>query len=153
MKKIIFLFIVCICVLGIGIFLLSKTNTPHVPVVTAQSQLPRPSPVAITYTSLFVPYWTLSGSNTFGNYSQLIYFGITANSTGIDTQENGYKNLDKFIQLATATAKKFLTIRMIDSSVNEQVIQDTGLQEKIISQAISVAQSKHFDGIVLDFEY
>lgn len=149
-----FLFILLLCAI-VAFILFRNTNSTTTQKSQSESQNTQISttPTPIASTALFVPYWTLSSTDALSNYTQLIYFGITANTTGIDTQEDGYKNLSKFTQLVPAHAHKLLTLRLIDAQRNQQIIQDSQLQEKIISQTMQIAEANHFDGIVLDFEY
>ena len=51
-----------------------------------------------TKKSIFVPYWSLSINNNFNNYDRVIYFGLSGKENGIDKNDQGYINLEKFIQ-------------------------------------------------------
>ncbi len=124
-----------------------KNNTSHLlitPTIT-------PSPI-ISTKAIFVPYWTLSGTQSISSYDTCIYFGIVSTLHGIDTTEDGFLFLDKFNVLVSCK-KKLLTIRMIDQSVNAEVLKNPALQHQIISESLQIAKEKKFDGVVLDFEY
>src|SRR5438874_2342881 len=86
--------------------------------------------------TLFVPYWAISKKNIDDSgYSQLVYFGITVDDKGIDTKEPGYAVIDNFLNATSSQKKHLLAVRMIDSSINTQVLRDTSLQHKIIMQS------------------
>jgi len=102
---------------------------------------------------VFIPYWTFTDSLTgIEEYDQLIYFGVSADENGINTQDEGYTKLATFAKIAPTDKERILTIRMLNSTTNATVIKDSILQDKIIQEAVVVAQKYHFDGILLDFE-
>ncbi|MGH7245730.1 MAG: glycoside hydrolase family 18 protein [Candidatus Levyibacteriota bacterium] len=102
-------------------------------------------------TMLFVPYWTLASLDK-RIYQKLIYFGITANTTGIDTAEDGYKNIGKFISLTSKNQETLLAVRLINTDVNQKLLDDPTFRQKIISQSIEIAKQYAFNGIILDLE-
>lgn len=103
-------------------------------------------------TSLFVPYWTLpKRAIDEENIDQLIYFGITPDKEGINTNDAGYINLSKFSRVANG-ADSLLTLRMLDSTTNLAILKDTKLAQQVISQTITTAKQNDFSGIVLDLE-
>lgn len=102
---------------------------------------------------LFVPYWSLFNfNNKIENekYDIFIYFGVSANESGIDKNDLGYKSVGKFIK--STNGKKLLAIRMTDSKLNSFVLEGQNLQKKIIGQSIEITKENSFDGLVLDFE-
>lgn len=112
------------------------------------------SPVNIAVTkTLFVPYWTM-GKDIIDitGYDQLVYFGVTVDTNGINTDDQGYKNLDTFFAKTTTSSKRLLGVRMINSDSNTTVLENSSLQKKIITETIQLAKDKGFDGVVLDFE-
>lgn len=103
--------------------------------------------------SIFVPYWSQgTDSANLANYKRFIYFGVTPNNFGINKEEPGYKNLEKFIQATSARREKFLTLRMIDQETNLNVLENTKLQIKIIQETQDIVKKYKFDGIVLNLE-
>ena len=120
-------------------------------------QTPTPTPTIIqpirteSRTSLFVPYWSL-GVPLSDEYDRLIYFGVTPNNSGINTQEVGYVNLQAFLDAAPTSSEKDLTLRMLDNTQNFAVLEDTKLQQKIIAATTTLAREKGFTGVVLDLE-
>lgn len=109
-------------------------------------------PQVVSNTILFVPYWTLQ--NTLDtNYSEYIYFGITPDKTGIARNEEGFEKIPLFLHKVPSNAKKFLGVRMTNSSINEYVLQNDDVQQKVIADAVAVAKEDNFDGVVLDLEY
>lgn len=122
----------------------TKTVTPTKPLTV-------PSVATSTATFLFVPYWTV-GKEKIKSEHNLIYFGITTNQEGIDTQELGYKNIPSFLKLSEGNSKKLLAVRMVDSAINSKVLENEEAQKNIATQAATLAKESGFKGIVLDFE-
>lgn len=112
-----------------------------------------PIPAASLQQTLFVPYWTLNSTSLPTTYTTLAYFGITASTQGIDTKENGYLDLPKFVSLSGRNQKILLVVRLVDSEVNTTILQDKALQQKIVTQTITTAKQYGFTGVVLDLEY
>lgn len=157
MKKRIGFGICIFVILAFLSFLLLRNTASVKPLATSQKQentaptiVPQAGPIM---TTLFVPYWTLGSKALPTTYNTIAYFGITANTNGIDTKEDGYLNLTKFVRLTSANQKILLVVRLIDNDVNEKVLMSSSLQQQIITDSISTAKKYHFDGIVLDFEY
>lgn len=103
-----------------------------------------------TQTSLFVPNWTLNSIT--GNYDRYIYFGVTPTTSGINSDDSGVQDIDTFFSSVPQGKQTFLTLEMTDSNTNASILQNKNVQQKIISQTISLAKSKGFSGIVLDLE-
>ncbi len=99
---------------------------------------------------LFVPYWTLD-QDVSASSQKLIYFGIMGGKNGVDKEEEGYKNLSKFVENRNSQPS-YLAIRMLNTETNMAVLKDKTLQEKIISDALDIALKNKFSGIILDFE-
>jgi len=102
--------------------------------------------------SLFIPYWTLGGELDASGYDELIYFGITPTTSGIDTSDEGYQKLGTFVKNAPEEKKKSLTLRMLDSEENFDIIESSKTRKKVITDSIILAKQYAFDGIVLDLE-
>lgn len=84
----------------------------------------------------------------------LIYFGISPTTVGLNENEPGYSNLEAFHELTKNTdVPRLLTLRMTNNNINQIVLSDQKLQNKIMNQVIAVAQEYDFDGILLDLEY
>lgn len=153
-KHIIAVILGLLCLIGIYFFV--QYNSQPLSFNTQPPSItPTPSRTIVQGKSqkiLFVPYWGLTSQQLPTNYDQLIYFGITPTMQGVDTQEDGYKDLSLFTK-RVGTGKTLLTIRMIDPSVNAKVLQDKNLQNTIISDSLQIAQKYGFSGVVLDFEY
>lgn len=103
-------------------------------------------------TSLFVPYWTTTNPmKNLDAYSEIYYFGVTPSDSGVDTTDEGYKGLSKFVT-ATSGANTFLTIRMLDVEQNSAILSDKTKQTRLIAQTISMAKKQGMKGVVLDLE-
>lgn len=128
---------------------------------TKPTDLPISNPHNGTY-ALFVPYWTLDRDITFETPAinsvklqpnTLAYFGITANESGIDKNESGFLALSQFVEKTNRiNAKKILTLRLLNDSVTEKILDSSHLQDTILSETTRLAQTYGFDGIMLDLE-
>lgn len=152
--------LILLAVAAISVFLSLKLVRSKIDsIMTSPSGVlssPTPEAKAIPTTrsdsSLFVPYWTLDEGNFAQDpYKSYIYFGISANNDGINKAEDGYKNLKTFSRTASGKST-LLAVRMIDNKVTTPVLKDKKKQEKIINDAIFIANEYGFDGIVLDLE-
>ncbi len=103
-----------------------------------------------TTTSLFVPDWALDIIP--GGYDRYIYFGILPNISGIDQNDSGVKDIPTFFSNVPQGKKTLLTLEMTDSNTNASILQSKTLQQKIISQTVSIAKANSFSGIVMDLE-
>jgi len=115
-----------------------------------------PSPTVVidklnsTNTSVFVPSWTTDAiTNT--TFDQYIYFGISPTKDGIDETEAG-KNIEDFEKSLPDGKKSLLALSMQDTDTNAAILQNKTLQQKVISQTISLAKQNGFSGVVLDLE-
>lgn len=110
--------------------------------------------------AVFVPYWLLKDP-TFtlpktidGNITTLIYFGISASETGINTDDPGYRNLQTFLtQTQNNNVERLLTLRMLNEDINTPYLKNPALAEKLIQETRTLAVVNGFDGIVLDLEH
>src|SRR3989344_7896372 len=102
--------------------------------------------------SIFVPSWGLIPENhDFSDYDELLYFGITPDYQGINKEDAGYLGIDKFMRLA-GKKKKLITLRMLNDDINNSVLKDVNLQNKIIEQTLEIVEQYKADGIILDLE-
>jgi spore germination protein YaaH len=151
MKK--FLLIIACLIAAAGWFLFTQTRpeethvSPNSEVTTVPTQFTaRPET-----TSLFVPYWSVNKTLDASSYNQIIYFGITPTTAGINTKDAGFLRLKTFV-LQTTGSSTLLTLRMLDNTINSAVLKDPVKQEKIIKETITIAKEHGFDGVVLDLE-
>lgn len=122
------------------------------PVASTPSPTPLPTPTETKETFLFVPYWAVSPEPLQElPYKNLVYFGVAANKEGLLLEEDGYRRLNTFVESA-GNKRKLLTIRMINSAENFDVLKDQRSQEKIIREAVSLAKRNNFQGIILNLE-
>lgn len=106
---------------------------------------------ANTDSSIFVPYWTIPEDTLGDEYTYYNYFGVAVTEDGLDISDPGYNSIADFLEVVGAK-KKFLTIRMVDSSVNSAILKNRVAQQKIIEESLEVANKYNFDGVVLDLE-
>ncbi len=115
-----------------------------------------PSPTIVidqlhtTRNSLFVPDWTLNSIK--GNYDQYIYFSLTPSSAGITLTSLENKNIDAFLATVPQGKQTLLTLAMQNPDITSEILQQKALQQKVISQTVSLAKTKGFSGVVLDLE-
>lgn len=103
-------------------------------------------------TFLFVPYWTFENNVESDEFDSLLYFGISVNEKGIDTEDPGYKKIGQFMEATDSRKERILVVRMVDATVNSEIIKNTSVQTKIITDSISLAKEHGYDGVLLDFE-
>jgi len=154
-KKI--LFVVLLLVLG-SVFAFDKFSKQDKVLLSASKQTPSPiqsstKEVATRQaTSAFVPYWVLGQEELSREYDSLIYFGISPTASGIDTTEEGYKNLSRFGNLAGKASKTFLTVRMLNNDTSFTILESTASSKSVIAESIATAKEYGFEGIILDLE-
>lgn len=100
---------------------------------------------------IFVPYWTDDSDISDSPFDTLIYFGIEGGTNGINTEEDGYRGLERFTEYA-GEKEKLLTVRLLNFESNAEILRSKDLQDKIISDSIEIAKEYGFSGIVLDLE-
>lgn len=100
----------------------------------------------------FVPYWSFTKNITIDSNYSLIYFGVGVNLNGLEVNDKGYTNLDPFVKLTPNASERILTVRMVDKTINSEIIKNSLLENKIASQAVGLALAKKFDGVLLDYE-
>lgn len=132
--------------------------------------------------SVFIPYWKvdnvgakksafelLPSSMSHSSIRNIIYFGASPQSNGsITVSEPGYAGISKFARFfeladfasdgASISEEKnptrtLLTIRMLDESINEDILTSAAAQEVLAAESIQLLKSHNFDGVVLDLEH
>lgn len=158
MKKIVALFSIIVLVVAVYFALkIFRTKLDTVlstqPTQTFNQPTPTPTGPAAKEIdrTLFVPYWSLTNDSPLPPYHTLVYFGVAAEEKGLNTTDDGYKNLTSFVQNA-GTSETVLTVRMLDSTTNFAILKDNAIQDIIIKDSIALAQKYHFKGILLDIE-
>lgn len=154
MKKVVPLLIIS-AVVALTLYVKTPPNKNNLLVPSVANVSPSPSLTAQNVqpatTSLFVPYWGL-GNFLPDTYDEYLYFGVAVTAKGINTNEAGYKNIPRFIEIAPTSSKKFLVLRMTDSKTNFSIIEDKNIAKEVITDTVNLAQKYRFDGIVLDLE-
>ncbi len=108
--------------------------------------------VEITSRSIFVPYWNVENLDSLtGTYDRLIYFGISVNENGVNREDQGFTNIQTFID-ETGGTPKLLAVRMLDTDANIAILEDSSASRTVIEDVALVAKEYGFDGIVLDLE-
>lgn len=103
-------------------------------------------------TSIFVPYWTdFKVPLKLNDYDRIIYFGISPTLQGFNEEEAGYEKLQNFVS-SVGDKKKLLTIRMTNTEINMNILQNKVSWKKIIKESLDIVEKYKFDGIVLDLE-
>lgn len=101
--------------------------------------------------SVFVPYWSLQNTEGLSEYDSVIYFGISVNSEGVNRSDQGFTNMQSFVN-SVPTSETYLTVRMLDTETNLEILESNEAQKKVIADVISITQEYGFDGVVLDLE-
>lgn len=150
--------LVVVVLLVTGIFLVHQVFFKQVPLKVIPSLIHSTTTVTDVPknsmdSAIMVPYWTITPEALPTQYDTAIYFGITANTAGVSTQEDGYKDIPRFLHMTSPQQKILLTVRLLDQDTDEKILHDSELQKLIISQSVAIAKKNSFDGIVLDLEY
>lgn len=156
MKKIAFLFAVIIAAIFLFFLFVNKRidNINNFSLIPGQSNISKKNEPQEKRNYLFVPYWTLGQEDIQEEFSPtLLYFGISVNENGIDREEDGFYNLNRFVNLAPSDSEKILVIRVVNKELASKVFEDKNLEKKIITESIDIAKEYGFDGIALDFEF
>lgn len=150
MKKLLIFFL-----LVVGIVFLVYNNNPKInqssTLKITESKKDSVQSVSPKEEYIFVPYWTIDSDLSDTPSENLIYFGISVNDQGIDHDDQGYKNLPSFVENSGAK-DTYLTVRMLDSDVNLDILEDKKMQDKLIAESVDIAKENGFKGIILDFE-
>jgi len=101
---------------------------------------------------IFVPYWTFNDVISVEDYDNVIYFGVSVDGNGINTNEDGYKKIGLFSDFIPKDKKTYLALRLLDKNIHEKVLNDLSFQNSISKETILIAEKYGFDGIVVDFE-
>jgi spore germination protein YaaH len=152
MKKLVIFCGLLILVLGLELIYLqySEHSNKKIKVIVSPTPVKKETPI---HKSLFVGSWDLTQGITYKNYDRLLYFGVDVTEKGINTKDEGYKNIDTFINSSTVSvSKKYLVLKMLDTNINQDVLFDEKIQEKIITATIDLIKEKKFDGLALDLE-
>lgn len=146
----------------IGLFIYKKNNFEEKKIVSPnihkfssnKKETISEIPLKEIQKSIFIPYWALNSDKKLEiyDYQKIIYFRIATNEKGIDKEDIGYRRLKTFSDLSGNFSKKYLAIRMVNSSLNLKVLKNKNLQLEIIKQSIDLAKENSFKGLVLDFE-
>ncbi len=148
----------------------SKSNTasgtkPNSVIQNETTSSNNPKPTVDEYTgtlssSIFVTYWMLPDGNieipnvANTTLDTIIYFGITPGENGVNKSEPGYANVSTFARATSSfTGNTLLTIRMSNEDQNTEILRSQSLQDRLIVEALNVANGNKFDGIVLDLEH
>lgn len=157
----IFVFLISgILLIGFGLVILNskkptvyqKQTPPNNPTVSMKAAT-KPS-VLTRSRALFVPYWSLNQEAALptDQYGQFIYFGVLGGEDGVTKDDPGYKDLQRFVSMTGQKKNNILAIRMVDHTVNTEVLADLNAQNRIIDDATAAAKQFGFGGILLDFE-
>ncbi len=178
MKRIIILFSLCMLV---SIMIIISTRRPFSSSKKETLHTPTPTPLdkkdAPLSTSLFIPYWNVDKNETtftppfisslkMIKTSRIIYFGITANShgvdpdlirpdstqtrqIGVDTTESGYKNL---IHIPPDQKDALLVFHLSNTTILETMLSDDKLFQNVTKEVTRIAHKYNYHGILLDLE-
>lgn len=135
-------------------YLYKNTGNNKDVLVSTKSPSATISPVTVSKktSSIFVPYWAdFKTALELNDYDRVIYFGISPTLQGYNEDEIGYSRLGDFT-IGAGDKEKFLTIRMIDTDTNLNILQNKKSWAKIINDSLDIAEEYKFNGIVLDLE-
>ncbi len=152
-------FLVVVLILLVTVFILLRVvraKVGHDLAAPVYQPALTPTPTVIidrsqkTNTALFVPNWAMNSISD--GYDQYIYFGVSPTTSGIGSDDQDVKDIDTFFNNVPQGKQTLLTLEMTNSSTNATILQSKTLQQKIISQTLSLAKANGFSGVVLDLE-
>lgn len=134
--------------LGFYVFVIMRhpSQKPTEQVLTPTVSISAPSKRA-----LFVPYWSDMKGYVSEKYDRYIYFGVSANTAGINLSDEGYRQIGKFAEEDNGKTT-LLTLRMIDIDQNDAILHNQASWPIVAEQVVRLANEYHFNGIVLDLE-
>lgn len=150
--------LIIILVFLVGYFVINSNSKPiEKPIQSIKPTVNKPFTlnkpfVGKVNNSIFVPYWSLDSNFNLNLYDRVIYFGIEVNEGGINLKEQGYQGLSNFNQLNLSGKEKHLTIRMINTDENLNILKNRNSIIRIIEESIDIAKKNNFSGVVLDLE-
>ncbi|MDO8609734.1 MAG: glycosyl hydrolase family 18 protein [bacterium] len=153
MRKLLGIFVILFILLIGESFYVGKIYVDKKKLVPTNKPTSTPIPIKISK-SIFVPYWNIDPKADFTSYDRLLYFGISVNNKGINENEDGYKNLNKFVDLKKSNGQinTILVVRMVDSNINQNILKDENKQDSLIKESLETAKENKFSGIALDLE-
>ena len=153
-KKILIPATLLILIFGLAVFFLANKNSSVKSEIVENVSGNKASDINLQKENkfLFVPYWTIDNKIESLGYDKLVYFGITIDNEGIDKNDAGYQNINKFISYSEINIGKMLAVRILNQELGSLVLKKQKFQEQIIEESINIAGKNSFKGIVLDFE-
>jgi spore germination protein YaaH len=130
--------------------LLTVSPIPISPKLTNNKKLIE-NKIMLEKKSIFVPYWNLTDGLKTSLYDRYFYFGVTFNQNGLDKNEAGFLNLEKFINLVQPK-QRFLTLRLLNDDFNRILIKDKSLQDLMIKETKEILEEFSFKGVLIDLE-
>lgn len=108
----------------------------------------------------FLPPWTIEKASIVPTVlDQLVFLGVEANEKGELVWDAQAKKMDngRYLlmkqQMVAAGKKNVLGVKLFDDQKIDQLMASTEAQGNLINQIKSVVESKHYDGVNVDFEY
>jgi len=112
----------------------------------------KPVPSDISQTMVFIPYWNIPSEEDFSGYDTLIYFGVTPDNEGALKKDTGFSGLETFVTHTSPTKKRYLTVRMLDTATNIDILENQSAQASLIEKLSELSVQHHLEGVVLDLE-
>lgn len=111
----------------------------------------QPSGEVTTKRMTFVPYWANMNEVATDPADRLVYFGIAVNESGVVSDDEGYRVLDRFRESA-GNKTTYLTVRMLDPEENAAILKKEDSFVSIAEDIAETAEANGFEGVVLDLE-
>ncbi len=159
-KKSVILFVIIVCLISYLFYAwfgkkeLSSTQTKeYLTNKTSPTTMLQPTTIVYeTQSSLFVPYWALGQEDLSSiPYEKIYYFGVAPSENGINKQDMGYINLERFN--CPDEKKCILVFRMLNDDLTKIILSSTKNQKDIIKELRLLLEEYSFEGIALNLEY
>jgi len=103
--------------------------------------------------SLFIPYWNVNiDASSSAGYDRFFYFGVTPGHSGLNRNDVGYINLELFNKNSAKKSERYLVLRMLDDEINQIVLDNLSLQNKICDDLIILLKQYGLQGVAIDLE-
>src|SRR5579872_2343635 len=146
----------------VGVFFLGLFLIKRPAIQRLLSPIPDKSSVPRKEVFGFAPYWTLSKMNSidWNTLTTFAYFSLPINSDGtIDKTSDGWTNFngkqlnDLFDTAQSHNVKRVITLTQMDKGNIEAFLADSNAWSNLANETSDILNSKHLDGVNIDFEY
>lgn len=159
LTSLIFIGVVTVLMIALFSFFVFKTTQDSKDIKNniqkTQTVSPTFAPKKMSNYFVFVPYWNQNDSNVaaiegISEATTPIYFGLTSKGGELSKNDPGYLGINQYLR--SNDKKGWLTLRLIDETESEILLNDIQKASGLFNSFISSAKEWGFEGVLLDFE-